>query len=236
MLTDADVNSIISALPDDVQQEKALWLGCILREWARIELPRHLKYKANVFTKEEREHLRQTHSAAHELTTALNSLNRRVQRVLEWQMAKNLAQQRQIDAQDTIEEVCHQLRSLQAVASEVAKAAGEAVTALTRGRGRPRETASHLIMRDLAELFLFATGRVATRLVRSNDHSEYKSEYGDFWNFARAAWIAVFKSEDRLISAIRTWDDARKKYNERSALIANISFRHPEWGIFGGER
>src|SRR5690242_2936650 len=132
MLTDADVNSIILALPDDVQQEKALWLGCFLREWARIELPRHLKYKANVFTTEEREHLRQTHSAAHELTTALNSLNRQEQRVLEWQMAKNLAQQRQIDAQDTIEEVCHQLRSLQAAASEVAKAAGEAVTALTR--------------------------------------------------------------------------------------------------------
>jgi hypothetical protein len=77
MLTDDDMDTIVAALPDDLLQPDAAILGRILREWAGVELPKHLTYEERAFTQAERKNLDRVRTAALELTTALNSLSKR---------------------------------------------------------------------------------------------------------------------------------------------------------------
>jgi hypothetical protein len=58
-------------------------------------------------------------------------------------------------------------------------------------------------------------------------------EIGPFFRFASALWPAIFGNGTvGLPAAMKNWASARKHYDERSALIANMALRHPEWGLF----
>jgi hypothetical protein len=54
-----------------------------------------------------------------------------------------------------------------------------------------------------------------------------------FGDFARSIWPVVFeKGDDGVDSALRNWAKWPRLYGDKSALIANIHFRHPTWRVF----
>jgi hypothetical protein len=58
-------------------------------------------------------------------------------------------------------------------------------------------------------------------------------ESGRFFSFASELWPLVFgNGQAGLSAAMKNWAWARRRYDEASALIANINFRHPTWGVF----
>jgi hypothetical protein len=60
-----------------------------------------------------------------------------------------------------------------------------------------------------------------------------KGDAGPFWDFAKTIWPLVFRNGTHgLSAAMKNWADARKRFGEESALMANIALRHPTWGLF----
>ena len=107
--------------------------------------------------------------------------------------------------------------------------AAAAANSLHVNRGRPRNLAAFLVIRDIACIFQWVTGTEASRSV---DRAHGK-EIGPFWQFASAVWPVVFgKGDDGLSSAMQNWARDKDLYGPGSALIANIALRHPTWGIF----
>ena len=80
-------------------------------------------------------------------------------------------------------------------------------------------------MKDIAAIFEWLTGTRAARRIERGPAT--------FGRFAEAIWPVVFESaDDGLQSAQKNWAAFRARYEEESALIANINMRHPEWGVF----
>ena len=94
---------------------------------------------------------------------------------------------------------------------------------LRRGRGQPRNVVAYLVIRDIADIFEWATRQKAMR----------GEEDSPFYEFAAAVWPVVFgKGDDGLPAALKNWAWARKNLRERSPCIANMDLRHPEWRLF----
>ena len=97
------------------------------------------------------------------------------------------------------------------------------------GSGRPPNLVAYLVLQDTAAIFEWLAGTKAARGV----HRITGSETGPFFRFASTLWPAVFgNSIAGLPAAMKNWAQWQSRYNERSALIANMALRHPTWGIF----
>jgi hypothetical protein len=81
------------------------------------------------------------------------------------------------------------------------------------------------VLQDLAALFEYVSGLRARRVV----DRLIGEESGDFLNFARAVWPAVFCDGDHgLVSQLRGWaDDGARK----SDVVRAVGIRRPEWGV-----
>jgi hypothetical protein len=103
-------------------------------------------------------------------------------------------------------------------------------TALTKpswkpSKGQPRNDIAQLVLRDLAALFGYITGRRARRNVDRCTHEES----GHFLNFARAVWPVVFgKGDSGLPTQFKKWAANGSK---SSAIVAHIAKQHSEWGV-----
>jgi hypothetical protein len=98
--------------------------------------------------------------------------------------------------------------------------------------GQPRNYTAYLVLQDAAAIFEWFSGKKAARGVNRDDHGT-RGETGPFFRFASVLWRLVFgRGIHGLPSAMKNWAQWRSHYKERSALIANINFRHPTWGIF----
>ncbi len=113
---------------------------------------------------------------------------------------------------------------------------GAAYQAAIKGKvGQPPNFLAHLVLRDLAAIFKWATGSEPTRVVkrpggRHDDEAEEGEESGPFYNFAAAVWPIVFANGDSgLPAAMKRWAEVKK--TERSPVIWNINARHPEWRL-----
>jgi hypothetical protein len=109
------------------------------------------------------------------------------------------------------------------------RAAAESLTnQLKRGRGQPRNLLAYLVLKDIAAIFEWLTGLQARREVDRKDGHDT----GAFYHFCEAIWLPVFGvGLDGLPAAMKNWAVARRKYNEKSALIANIAMRNPPWRV-----
>jgi hypothetical protein len=95
--------------------------------------------------------------------------------------------------------------------------------------GQPPNLVAYLVLLDAADIFQWYAGKKPTRSVDRISGTET----GPFFRFASVLWPVVFGAEAMgLSTAIRNWAHAKKKYKERSALMANVDLRHPEWRIF----
>ena len=89
-------------------------------------------------------------------------------------------------------------------------------------KGQPRNITAYLVMLDAAAIYEWASGKKATR----NVDRQTSKEVGPFLKFLEALWPVVFgKGICGLPAAMRRWADAQGKYDEKSALIANILMR-----------
>jgi hypothetical protein len=96
-------------------------------------------------------------------------------------------------------------------------------------RGQPRNYRAYLILMDAAAIFEWFTGEKATREVNRDDGSDT----GPFFHFASALWPVVFgRGTQGLSAAMKNWAQARSRYHEESALIANIALRHATWRVY----
>jgi hypothetical protein len=99
---------------------------------------------------------------------------------------------------------------------------------LKRRPGQPRNKAAYLVLLDLAAIFKRLTGLKPEREVSRID----SRETGAFYCFCEAVWPLVFDcGVGGLAAAMKNWARDHQKYNESSALIANLQLRHPSWGV-----
>ena len=97
-----------------------------------------------------------------------------------------------------------------------------------RGPGQPRNIRAYLVMKDLAAIFEWLTGRKAARGVDRTDHAET----GPYWRFAESVWQVVFGTSHGLKAAMKNWAELRELHHEPSSFMLNLPLRRPEWGIF----
>jgi hypothetical protein len=80
-------------------------------------------------------------------------------------------------------------------------------------------------MLDIAAIFEWLTNTKAIRRVERGTDS--------FGDFSRSIWPVIFeKGDDGLESALKNWAKGTRDYGDGSALIVNIAWRYPTWGVF----
>jgi hypothetical protein len=99
-------------------------------------------------------------------------------------------------------------------------------------RGQPRHPTALRVLLDTQAVFEFMTGKAATRARRDVAGLKEGAEYGPFWDFAKAVWVAIYRTPVGLQSQIKNWAKASRDDRNRSPLLANINMLKPELGLF----
>jgi hypothetical protein len=195
----------------------------VLHEWSRNELREHLSKESAATIRKRIERMEAVEDHARGLLQALEALDDRDRAAIASQM---LPRDFWLSPKGggIIRGLTHLIREEN---SFLTKLAAAAPTAWKQGRGRPVNMTAHLVIRDAASIFEWLAKMEATRQVSRVTHQET----GPFWRFLAGIWPVVFgKGDDGLSAALKNWAKYRKR--ERSALVPNIAFRHPEWRLF----
>ena len=226
--TTKQLEQIKRALPDDANPHRLTLLPDILIEWERHDLQEY------VSSRETRESIRQTSKRYQELITAATKLSSAIDAAIKSSEHILIALQlgefdgtvpmrdRRAHYTDKILEHREFLRDLIAASSSISKRSQS-------GPGRPPNNIAYVALLDIAAIFEWVTLRKASRLV----DPVRGVETGLFYLFASAIWPLILqRADDGLPAAIKKWASARRKFGERSALIANIDMRHRLWRVF----
>jgi hypothetical protein len=231
-------DAIAGALPPEACSRRLKLLPSILGEWAAIDLPRHWDFSS------------ESQAVARRRDAQVAALGLAAKRLIEaftalddiglWEVAfwtEHLRIGKTFPGLDhvAVAEGIERRKVGEEWLGTLARACHERANPRTSRRGRPKALTSYLVMLDLQAIFEFETSTAATRRVHGLDHPDSGAEYGPFFEFARAVWPLVFGSETGVSAAMKNWAPAQRNYGERSALIANVALRHPEWGLFTEE-
>jgi len=222
VFTDREVKLIGQSLPDTVDPRRRELLPQVLREWCRNELREHLSRESAATIRERVERMKAVADHARGLLQALEALDDRDRAAIAGQM---LPRDLWLSPKggEIIRGLTHLIREENSFLTELAAAAP---AAWKQGRGAPRNIKAYLVIKDVAAIFEWLTEMEATREVGRDS----AKETGPFWQFVATIWPMVFGKSKGLSNGMKTWASYRKK--EGCALIANIAFRHPEWGLF----
>lgn len=223
--THREIRLITAALPDNCNSRRLVLLPDILRDWSRADLSAHLQQEAPSTASKRWKQIAKVGKAVDDLIQAIGAMNKDAQLELALQIGivEGLTFAAAVGREAQNRGRLVEFRNFTATLAAAAKK-----PLWKRGRGRPRNIRSILIMRDLAGMFEYVARLAPTRIVASNE------ECGPFYRFAGAVWPVIFGAGDAgLPAAIKSWAWARTEFpNETSAVIANIAIRHPEWGLF----
>jgi hypothetical protein len=214
-------------LPKPLPQHRRELLPRILQEWGRIDLRQHLSMASPAIIRKRINSLEKIKASACQLSDALNKLDKRDQTSILLQMI--IAEGKRFDDVSRSEFSDRQAR-LTEVVDYLAKLGAIKPKEYWRARrGHPRNIAALLVLLDAAAIFEWLTGIMATREI-----DRFKRiDTGPFFRFASVLWPVVFrKGVAGLPAAMKNWAAARSKYDQRSALIANIDARYRTWGVF----
>jgi hypothetical protein len=219
--------ALVRILPKPLSQHRRELLPRILQEWDHTDLRQHLSRESRAIIRKRINRLEEVKANARRLSDALNKCDQRDQTAILAQML--IAERKRIwDVSRT--EFSDRRARLTEEVDYLAK-----LTAITPkeswqlSRGRPRNIATYQVLQDAAAMFEWLTDTDATREV---DRME-GTESGPFFQFVSILWPVVFrKGVAGLPAAMKNWAAGRSKYNEQSALIANIKLRYPTWGVF----
>jgi hypothetical protein len=225
--TDRDVTSIVKALSVETNLHRRDLLPEVLREWAKADLREHAHLDASgASAPDQGVRCKRVARSAKELQNAIDAIEADDPGLIAFALghADGSIPMRERDAHFARKLIEHRdfLNRLQAAGQSLSNQ-------LKRGPGHPRNVLAYLVLRDIAAIFEWLTGLQARREV---DRAR-SCETGAFYHFCEAVWPPVFASGlDGLPAAMKNWAFAHRKYNDTSALIANIAMRHPSWGVF----
>jgi hypothetical protein len=219
--------ALVGILPKPLPQHRCQLLPRILQEWSRTDLREHMSRESRAIIRERINRLEKVKASARQLSDALNKLDKRDQTTILAQMI--IAEGKRFWDVSPTEFSDRQARLRQEVDYLAKLGAIKPKQFWQLSSGRPRNIAAYKVLQDAAAMFEWLTDTAATREV---DRME-GTETSPFFQFASILWPIVFrKGAAGLSAAMKNWAAGRSKYNERSALIANIALRFPTWGVF----
>jgi hypothetical protein len=220
------MNDIAESLPTPRSKRHRDLLSRILREWSHNELREHLSMEPRAITRDRMNKLEAIKSKAGKLLEAFDAIDESGRTLIVTQI---VAEKRRLEGVSR-GDFANQAERLDEVQDVLAKLAAFSPSQFLKSRpGQPRNLAAYLVLQDAAAIFEWFSGRKAARGV----NPIRGAEAGPFFRFAAALWPAIFgKGIAGLPAAMKNWASARSRFNERSALIANMAMCHPEWGIF----
>ena len=227
---DREVANIAGAAPANSIPSRLKLLPQILDHWALYDLSSHLSRETGSEIASRRLRFDAVVRDACDLKTALKNLRGRDKgelalRTLGWPRRDAL-----VDLKAS--EILAAEKELAALINSVGKLSSATLDDVSKKRGRPANLTAYLVMLDVQAIYEYLTGQRATRRVRNQHHPDKGKDYGPFWHFSSQVWREVFKTSSDLPAAMRNWAVYVRRYKDRSPLIANIYFQHPEWRKF----
>lgn len=222
VFTEKDVAKIVRAITVDTCPHRIALFPRVLREWGEIDVMNAAALGASPVSARERVgRYKKLARSAKKLQDAVEDVVKADN--LEW-IAYFMVPPGSPIASDHLSQIAQHLAFLQ----QLQKAADLAQAKLKRRPGQPRNKAAYLVLLDLAAIFKWLTGLKPEREVSRID----SRETGAFYCFCEAVWPLVFDCGfGGLPAAMKNWARDHQKYNESSALIANLQLRHPSWGV-----
>ena len=193
--TDEALKQVVTALPPGTPPGRAKLLSAVLRAWAQEDLREHLSREGHAVVRDREARLQAIKKQARDLLTAYVELDElsSFEIALRAQIHHQSAESWNVDV-----EFANRRRD------EAIFWLDELVQALSEERTTPKPdtyTRHYLVLRDMAAIFELITGEAATR---RTDYDK-GTQYGPFWNFAKALWCAIYGKESGLQNAIIIW-------------------------------
>jgi hypothetical protein len=225
------LNLIRLSLPSCINQWRLDLLPLILTEWGRAEVIEHWRQKPEPACVRRSRWVRghAVEIGAGRLAEALGKLDEQDLQAIIFYLASPLDRYPQGLTTHNIEEAQRKLAAARELLPQLARATREACLPFVPRQGPARNDVPYLVLLDLTAIFEWLTSRKTPRGRFKRDPDE---EQLPFHKFLEALWPLVFESDHGLSNAVKIWNSHRKKYGDRSPLIANLALRHPEWGIF----
>jgi hypothetical protein len=227
-LTDRDLALIGRSLDVEANSHRLCLLPQVLREWVEVDLMEHAtreEFRASAPQRADR--YQKVARRSKELLNAIDAVIEaddlgliavelgRADESIPMREKYGHFNQKLVDHRDFLNHLQAAVESLQ--------------NRLKRGPGQPRNMVAYLVLLDLAAIFRWVTGIQPRREV---DRIE-GDDTGAFYHFCEAIWPLVFRNEtDGLRAAMKNWASGRNRYNDASAIIANIDLRYPSWRVF----
>jgi hypothetical protein len=215
------VEQIRASLRAGIDQRRLDLLPRVLNHWSVTDLLEHLSQEDRATLRRRYDQLKEIGKCANNLRKALGAID---QRGISW-IAQEIEEEgsppfpstasweRLAEIKDRLKQEDDFLRKLAAAPVRLI----EELDGSLSGR-RPRNIRAYLVMKDLAAIFEWLTGRKAAREVDRIDHSET----GPFFRFAQSIWPVVFGNSRGLKAAVKNFATARKLYQEHSPFLYNF--------------
>ncbi len=226
-LTAADIG-YVRALPIDYDLDRLVQLPKTLQEWWESELHQHLEAEMYAEHLERKKRLGGALRAFKAASSSLKSLEPQDREYLTAQMPR-VRRERQ-NLSDVPHEAYFENR-VNALQAEVTRTINFldriSAAASTAEAERSRTTIwPLLVMRDLAAMYRYFTRRPPLR-------SDGGPDTGGFADFSEAIWNRVLGQKTGWHAAMKKWRESEEDARERSAFMANILLRHPDWRVLG---
>jgi hypothetical protein len=224
------IQLILKALPEGISARKLELLPGILNEWSGNYLKWSLYRVDPTVAKGRAKRMEAIAKHARELSRALDEFVDYAGEFLDFpgdswlvfELAKRISP---MGFQDEVSGQRQKLKDQREFLGELEAIASDLAGTFKRTIDQRRNTPAYRVMLDVQAIFEWLTNTKAARRVERGTDT--------FGDFAGSIWPVVFgKSDDGLKSALKNWAKGSKVYGDRSALIANIDFRHPAWRVF----
>jgi hypothetical protein len=222
------VKQICASLPKGIDQRRLDLLPLVLNEWSRTDLREHLSRDIPATKRERDAQLTKVGKYATHLRQALEAIDQPGKSWIAQEIGREEGSPPFSVSRERHAEMKERLRQEDDFLRKLAAATLTLIEEDKRGPGQPRNIPAYLVMKDLAAIFEWLTGRKAARGV----DRIYHTETGPFFRFAQSIWQVAFGNTRGLKAAIANFVEARKLYQEQSPFLFNIAFHHPTWGIF----
>lgn len=209
------VEQIRASLPKGIDERR---LNLLLDEWSRTDLREHLSRDTPAATRKRFAQLTKVGKCATHLRQALEALDQRGWAWTAQEMGREDGRPLFSVSHERVAEMKERLKQGYEFLKMIEAASLKLLEEDARGPGQPRNIRAYLVMKDLAAIFEWLTGRKAARGVDRTDHTET----GPFFRFAQSIWPVVFGNAHGLKAAMKNFVEARKLYQEHSPFLYNV--------------
>jgi hypothetical protein len=220
---DRQIRLILEALPEGISGKKLELLPKILNEWFDNDLKRSLFREDPAVAKGRVKPVQRIAKHAAGLLAALDEFDLyKGESWLVYELSKRISP---MGFQDEASGQKQKLEDQRKLLREVELVANDLAGRFKRSVDQRQNIPAYRTMLDIAAIFEWLTNTKAIRRVERGTDS--------FGDFSRSIWPVIFeKGDDGLESALKNWAKGTRDYGDGSALIVNIAWRYPTWGVF----